>query len=254
LRGLIGAISRRDPKAHIIFLGDYINRGPDSRKVVDLLLSLPHATFLRGNHDDVFDLLLHGDCYICHPGARDAVAAFAWFMQHGLAETLISYGADPAELEQAMQQPTPEKVQKFVKPVPASHRRFFKSLKAVYETQDFFAAHGYWDPDAPDESPGLAARIDGDPTLRYRLLWGRFNDAQVRQPKRWHRIGFFGHTPVHNYPAGAELTPVFGPNIILLDTASALSSTGMLSALCVETGKIIQADRAGETDELPDPM
>jgi hypothetical protein len=251
VRGLVGAISRRDPAAHIIFLGDYLNRGPESRKVVDLLLSLPHATFLRGNHDDVFDLLLHGDCYICHPGARDPLAAFTWFMQHGLAETLMSYGADWAELEQAMRQPTPEKVQQFIKPVPASHRRFFRSLKAVYETEEFFAAHGYWHPDEPDESPGLAAQIDGDPTLRYRLLWGRFTDAQIRQPKHWHRTGFFGHTPVLNYPAGADLTPVFGPNIVLLDTASALAASGMLSAMCAETGMVLQADRAGETVELP---
>lgn len=251
LRGLVGAISRRDPAAHIIFLGDYVNRGPESRKVVDLLLSLPHATFLRGNHDDVFDLLLHGDCYICHPGARDPLAAFTWFMQHGLAETLMSYGADWADLEQAMRQPTPEKVQQFIKPVPASHRRFFRSLKAVYETEGFFAAHGYWHPDEPDDSPGLAAQIDGDPTLRYRLLWGRFTDAQIRQPKHWQRTGFFGHTPVLNYPAGADLTPVFGPNIVLLDTASALAASGMLSAMCAETGMVLQADRAGETIELP---
>jgi hypothetical protein len=151
-----------------------------------------------------------------------------------------------------MGHPTPEKVQQFVKPVPASHRRFFKSLKPVYETPDFFAAHGYWGPDEPDEPLGLAARIDGDPTLRYRLLWGRFNDAQVRQPKHWRRTGFFGHTPVHNYPAGLELTPVFGPNIVLLDTASALIPSGMLSAICAETGTVFQADREGAIAELSD--
>jgi hypothetical protein len=149
-----------------------------------------------------------------------------------------------------MRQPTPQKVEEFVKPVPASHRRFFKSLKPVYEAQDFFAAHGYWDPDEPDTSPGLAAQIDGDPTMRYRLLWGRFNEAQIRQPKRWRRIGFFGHTPVHNYPAGAELTPVFGPNIVLMDTASALTAAGMLSAICAESGTVLQADRQGQVIEL----
>lgn len=250
LRALVGAISKRDPSAHLIFLGDYVNRGPESKKVVDLLLSLPHATFLRGNHDDVFDLLLHGDCYICHPGARDPVGAFAWFMQHGLAETLMSYGADWAELEHAMGQPTPQKVEHFVKAVPASHRRFFKSLKPVYEAPDFFAAHGYWGPDEPDNSPGLAAQIDGDPTLKYRLLWGRFNEGQIQQPKHWRRVGIFGHTPVHNYPAGAELTPVFGPNIVLMDTASALTPAGMLSAICVETGIVLQADREGKVIEL----
>ena len=99
LEALVAAISRRDPGAHLIFVGDYVNRGPDSRQVIDLLLTLPHATFLRGNHDDIFDLILHGDCYMCHKDAPDAVAGFAWFMEHGLDKTLVSYGADWAELE-----------------------------------------------------------------------------------------------------------------------------------------------------------
>jgi serine/threonine protein phosphatase 1 len=251
LQGLIGAISRRDPAAHYIFVGDYVNRGPDSKKVVDLLLSLPHGTFLRGNHDDIFDLLIHGDCYICHPSARDPLAAFTWFMQHGLAETLMSYGADWAELDHTMRQPTPEKIQKLIKPIPQSHRRFFRSLRAVYETDEFFVAHGYWGPDEPDDSPSIATQLDGDPPLRYRLLWGRFTDAQLHERKRWRRTGFFGHTPVLNYPAGVDLMPVFGQQVVLLDTAAALLPSGMLSAVCAETGVVLQADRAGEVIELP---
>ena len=83
-------------------------RGADSRGVIDLLATLPRTTFLRGNHDDVLDLLLNGECYICHPTARERLVAFKWFMQHGLAETLMSYGADSAELESVVQSPSPE--------------------------------------------------------------------------------------------------------------------------------------------------
>jgi serine/threonine protein phosphatase 1 len=252
LQALLGAISRRDPAAHFIFVGDYVNRGLDSRKVIDLLLTLPRATFLRGNHDDIFDLLLHGDCYICHPSARNPLGAFTWFMQHGLAETLMSYGAPWQELENALHEPGPERIAQFVKPVPQSHRRFIRSLKPLYESDDFFVAHGFWGPGEPDDAPNLATQIDGDPTLRYRLLWGRFTDAQIHGPKHWHRTGYFGHTPVLNYPAGADLTPVVGPQVVLLDTASALTPAGMLSAVCVETGTVLQADRAGETIELPE--
>src|SRR5579884_585200 len=86
LDALVTAVGSRDPGAHLIFVGDYVNRGPDSRRVIDLLLTLPRATFLRGNHDDVFDLILHGDCYMCHPDGPNPVAAFAWFMQHGRSE------------------------------------------------------------------------------------------------------------------------------------------------------------------------
>lgn len=174
LQALLGAIARRDPAAHLIFLGDYVNRGPDSKRVIDLLLSLSGATFLRGNHDDIFELLLHADCYICHSSAPDSVSAFTWFMRHGLAETLI------------------------------------QGLRPVFETEDFFAAHGYWDVDEPDDSPGLAWRLERYPPLRYRLLWGRFSDAQIRRKKRWKRAGYFGHTPVFNYPGGSDFTPIRG--------------------------------------------
>jgi serine/threonine protein phosphatase 1 len=252
LGALISAISRRDQAAHFIFVGDYVNRGPDSRKCIDLLLSLPKATFLRGNHDDIFDLLLHGDSYITNPGPNESENAFTWFMQHGLGETLISYGADWDQLEDALREPTARRIAQFVKPVPQSHRRFIRSLKPVYETDEFFVAHGFWSPEDLDVSPGLAAQLDAAPNLRHRLLWNRFSDAQIHSTKYWQRTGYFGHTPVTNYPGGSEMIPIAGPGIVLLDTASALTPLGMLSAACAETGTVIQADRAGKTVEFSD--
>ena len=251
LEALVGAIDRRDPAAQLILVGDYVNRGPDSKRVIDLLLTLPRATFLRGNHDDIFDLLLHGDCYICHTNATDPVTAFTWFMQHGLAETLISYGADSAELEDLERRPSPRRIADLVRIVPESHRRFIRDLRPVFESEDFFVAHGYWGVDEPDSSPDLATQLERDPPLRYRLLWGRFTEAQVRRRKRWKRSGYFGHTPVFNYAGGSDFTPIRGPGITLLDTAIALSVTGLLSGACAETGTIIQADRSGATAELP---
>src|SRR5687768_1050297 len=90
LRAVLEAVSRRDPTPRFYFVGDYVNRGPESRAVLDLLLGLSDAAFVRGNHDDVFDLVLHGTCYDCHPAAPDSVSAFAWFMNHGLATTFGS--------------------------------------------------------------------------------------------------------------------------------------------------------------------
>src|SRR5688500_8150372 len=92
LSGLVEAVGRRDSAPRFLFVGDYVNRGPDSRQVIDLLLSLPSASFVRGNHDDVFDLVLHGTCYDAHSAAPDALAAFSWFMNFGLANTFTSYG------------------------------------------------------------------------------------------------------------------------------------------------------------------
>ena len=252
LDALLAAVARLDPAARFIFVGDYINRGPDSRRVIDRLLTLRDATFLRGNHDDIFDLVLHGDCYMCHASAPDPVSAFAWFMQHGLAETLMSYGADWAELESIARRPSPQKIEQVTRIVPATHRQFIRNLRATFETDDFFVAHGYWDPDARDDDPNLALPLERDPQLRYKLLWGRFTDAQIRRKKRWSRTGYFGHTPVLNYASARGMyEPIRGTQMVLLDTAVALAVSGMLSAVCAESGTVLQSDRAGDTLELP---
>ena len=98
LQTVLAEVNRRDPWAHLLFVGDYVNRGPDSNGVIELLLTLKNAHFIRGNHDDIFDMILHGSCYVTHPAAPDPLSAFCWFMEHGLADTFISYGIDYAEL------------------------------------------------------------------------------------------------------------------------------------------------------------
>ena len=250
LEALVSAISRRDPGAHLIFVGDYVNRGPESRQVIDLLLTLPRATFLRGNHDDMFDLILHGDCYMCHKDAPDPVAAFAWFMEHGLDKTFVSYGADWAELEELGNRPNPYGIAALVRLVPESHRAFIHDLVPVVEHPDLFVAHGYWEVNTPDERPGLQERLRKDAKLRYDLLWGRFSEKQIRQKKKWTRTGYFGHTTVVNYrAAGGDYVPIRGPKLVLLDTAVAISTAGMLSAVCAETGTLLQSDRGGTIAE-----
>lgn len=249
LEALLGSVSKHDSAARLIFVGDYVNRGPDSRPVIDLLLSLADATFVRGNHDDIFDLLLHDDCYICHPSGPDRLSAFAWFMQHGLDQTLISYGADWAELEDLVRRRDERRLAAILAMVPESHRRFIHALQPVFETEGFFAAHGYWDPDERDDAPPISVQLAADPRLRYQLLWGRFTQQQITRKKRWKRTGYFGHTPVFNYRQGADFAPIKGPNIVLLDTAVALSVSGYLTAACAETGVVIQADRSGRVTD-----
>jgi serine/threonine protein phosphatase 1 len=62
----------------VVFLGDYVDRGPNSRGVIDLLIALRnsrrcHTVFLRGNHEDMFlDFLgergSHGDAFLFNGG------------------------------------------------------------------------------------------------------------------------------------------------------------------------------------------
>jgi len=249
LRALLDEVGRRDPSPRFLFVGDYVNRGPDSRGTIDLLLQVPNARFARGNHDDIFDLVLHGECYDPAPAAPNPLGAFAWFMNHGLAATFASYGVDYAELEEAERRPTPQRLERITASVPTPHRQFIRSLVPVIEESDLFAAHAMWDPDEPDDAPDVTARLAASGRMRHRVLWGRYTAEEIRRPKRWRRTGYFGHTPVetfgHTVTRGRNL-PVRGPNIVLLDTAAALSPYGRLTAVCAETAEVVQVDRRGD--------
>jgi serine/threonine protein phosphatase 1 len=247
LAALLGAVRLRDADARFYFVGDYVNRGVESRQVIDLLLSLEGARFVRGNHDDVFDQVLHGAAYTGETSEAQRLAAFQWFMQHGLDATFLSYGADALDLEQVLRRPSVAGLQRLVELVPEEHRRFVHDLAPVVEEPDLFVAHAKWDPDAPSDA--IAARAGASQKTRYALLWGRFSTAEIERKKRWRHRGFFGHTPVYNYADSdddaAAHRPIVRDDIVLLDTGAALSPTGRMTAVCAETSEYLQVDRRG---------
>lgn len=249
LQALLELIHQIDQQPRFYFVGDYINRGPDSRQVLDLIISLPRSLFIRGNHDDILDQILHGTHYATNPTDGDRLAAFTWFMQHGLMATLLSYGADYAELEHLENHPNLARLESLLaRLIPPAHAAFIRTLPPVIEEDDFFVAHGKWDVSDITEQPSLATQLADSVAKRERLLWGRFTDEEIRGLKGWRRTGYFGHTPVDNYPAllpSREFIPVIGPKIVLLDTAAALSANGRLTAVCHETQTYHQADRFG---------
>jgi hypothetical protein len=253
LRALIELLSKKDPKARFLFVGDYVNRGPDSSAVLDVLLSLQtegRAQFVRGNHDDVFDMVLSGQCYAFHPDARTPLAAFLWFTHYGLLNTLTSYGVDELDVEWARKRPSDDAIRKLLTAVPASHSRFIHDLPPAIEEEDLFVVHAMWDPDEPDTSP-LSERLAADVRMRYNALWGRFT-YEISRKKRWKRTGYFGHTPVETFRLSirrGDNVPIHGPQIVLLDTGAALGPNGRLSAVCAETGELVQVDRVGEVVE-----
>src|SRR3954453_14731176 len=105
LETLVAAIEKLDKQRQLIFVGDYVNRGPDSKRVIDLLLSLRDASFLRGNHDDVFDHVLCGLSMGNKVGEEHRVQSFQWFMQHGMDKTFVSYGVTQQELNHTLRRP-----------------------------------------------------------------------------------------------------------------------------------------------------
>lgn len=243
LESLLAAIRQSDPSPHFYFTGDYVNRGPDSCGVLNLLTSLDNATFVRGNHDDVLDIILHGDGFVDHPQKIDTVEAFRWFMRHGLAETLTSYGAEYEDLAYAAAHPTEKRVAEAMSIIPPQHRQFIRSLGPVHEEPDFFVMHAMWDVDEPDSD--IAERLAQSPDYRFKILWGRYNEPQIARKKRWRRTGYFGHTPVQTYSTG-EYEPLRGPQIVLLDTGAALGPSGRLSAVSAESGELVQVQRCGK--------
>lgn len=249
LRRLLDAVTSSDPFAHLIFAGDYVNRGPDSCKVIDLLLKLDKVQFIRGNHDDVFDLVLHGHSYGESAANANPALAFQWFMDYGMDSTFYSYGADWHWLNETARNPTPERMAQLAHFVPDAHKAFIRTLPPIVEHEQFFVLHGHWPPQEKCFPPSISEYLRTEPQMRQSVLWGRFQIEAIEGEKLWGKRGFFGHTPVHSYyrdPRKAPMEPIGGPKVVLLDTAAALVSWGRLTAYCVEEDRFIQTTHYGE--------
>lgn len=98
----------------LAFVGDYVDRGPDSKGVIDRVLSLMDAGLqvicLKGNHEQMFqDFLAHRDPHL--------------FLLNGGNKTLESYGKGLSSV------------------IPARHLSFLDLLLPYYEMNDFILVH-----------------------------------------------------------------------------------------------------------------
>lgn len=169
LETLLSALALQ-PADRVVFLGDYIDRGPGAREVIEVLLGLQaeescQLTFLKGNHDDMFlDFLGYGGCH------GDA------FLRNGGGQTLLSYGCDPAVAGTELTEQIPE-----------THRQFFRSLDLYFSAGDVLCVHAGVDPGRPlvDQSPEdlLWIRtdfIDKPHPLPYTIVYGHTPQREVR--------------------------------------------------------------------------
>ena len=249
LRRLLDAVTAEDSSPIFSFTGDYVNRGPDSRQVIDLLLSMDNVRCARGNHDDIFDLILHGQCFAEKAAGGNAVAAFRWFMDYGLDRTFNSYGLDWQWLRDTAENPNEERMAHLAAMVPIEHRDFIRTLPAILDSEHFFIAHGYWPPQERCYPPSLIDHMQAHSENQQNVLWGRFTLEEIDADKPWGKRGFFGHTPVHTYypnPRKAPMIPLHGPQVTLLDTACAIVTWGKLTAFCVEEERYVQTTHFGE--------
>ena len=194
-------LTRVRPKHPIqVFLGDYIDRGPASRRVIDMLIDRGqrHETiFLKGNHEAMLPDLL-----------RDP-EGFPTFKQFGGLQTLLSYGVVPSV------NPDPDEQQSLIKAlaqkIPDPHRRFFDHLRPKFFCGDFLFAHAGVNPGIP-----LSKQKEQD------LLWIR--DEFLSSDKNFGKFIVHGHTPVPK--------PDLRPNRINIDTGA--YATGILTLLTIQ--------------------
>lgn len=179
----------------LVFLGDYIDRGPDSNAVVSHLASLQgllsqvEVVFLRGNHEDMLLSYLgfggqHGDMFLINGGKA----------------TLASYGLGPDEVT----------AERALSVIPAEHLNFFRQLKNYHLMDSFLCVHAGIHPQKP-----LAEQTDEE------LLWIR-NTFIYRSHSLPYTV-LFGHTPQPTvlydlpYKVGLDTGLVYGNMLTCLE-------------------------------------
>lgn len=224
---LVAQIEEKDSDAIIYCVGDYCDRGPDSKGVVDFILSKNNIRCVRGNHDDVFDCIINGrptpdgDCQ----GGSAPLESLAWFLSFGMKQTLASYGIYQEDI-MAGSRSIPALKQMCAK-IPQEHKDFYANLPLNIDTPDFLVVHAALVPQT-----GLKDAMEYK-VHRQAMLWGRFNPNDLLTEKAWKKIGYFGHTPTTSYGSS---DPIFSNDIVLVDTGGVFN--GKLSAVCHETKEV----------------
>jgi serine/threonine protein phosphatase 1 len=187
-----------------VFLGDYIDRGPASREVIDRLVERNRtyrAVFLKGNHETFLN------SFASNPSILEDWRRLGGF------ETLMSYGVLPEINPSAGTQA--KLAAAFDQALPISHRQFFGHLVTSFVCGDFFFAHAGVRPGIP-----LSKQSDED------LMWIRRDFLLYEE--EFSKIIVHGHTPVSE--------PEIRPNRINIDTGA--YATGRLTCLKLEDDRI----------------
>ena len=203
LVGQIRAHAAAVPSAQkvLIFLGDYVDRGPDAKGVIDYLVNLNltdwKLVFLRGNHDQaVLDFL------------QDATSYRAW-RSFGAGETLLSYGVAPPQFEREAD--FEEARVALSQNLPKGHLEFFENLAHYHIEDGYMFVHAGIRPGIPLEEQGPED-----------MMWIRegFLSYRGSLPK----VIVHGHTPSD--------MPIRNRQRICIDTGA--HATGRLTAAILE--------------------
>jgi serine/threonine protein phosphatase 1 len=129
LETLLTAIQPR-PDDVIVALGDYVNRGPDTRGVIERMIALEKQCTLiplLGNHDQMLLDTLSG-----------RPQSFSIWMRLGGGATLLSYGASPGVVTGAA-----------MSRIPSEHVAFLRRCRDYHESNSHIFVHAKYAPDLP---------------------------------------------------------------------------------------------------------
>ena len=187
--------------AHVIFLGDAVGRGPETRRVLDRLIAGPRRRgdewlVLRGNHEQAFLDGLHSD------------ADFEKLLEKGGVQTLLSYGLGRKDMTR----------KRALAVLPPAHVAFLEKLPLTCRTDDYLFVHA-------GVKPGVA--LTGQKPRDLMTLRQRFFSQAEKLP--W--------TVVHGHTPSAGL-PLVAKGRIGVDTGACI--TGVLTAAVIEAGKPVR--------------
>lgn len=166
----------------LVFLGDYIDRGPDAHGVIELLINLredrPDTVFIRGNHeqmllDALFEAVFSAGSVPAERSVPDLelerFSELQVYLRNGGPATLASYGVDRVDA------------------LPAEHVAFLQATRFYYRQAGFLFVHAGARNDLP-----LAEQDE------YTLLWDRTLDPGIRE------VHVVGHQPTTTGLPGFE--------------------------------------------------
>jgi len=220
----IGADRARtgDATAPVVQVGDLVDRGPDSRGVVDFLMTTcaedTRLTVLKGNHDNMFSAFLEAT-----PEADPRLrTGLTWLHPRlGGIETLASYGVNADQPAEHIHAEAREKV-------PESHRRFLAGLPLSLSFGDCLFVHAGIRPGVP-----IAQQEPSD------LYWIR--DDFLRDGRDHGALVVHGHSPVDRVEHHG--------NRLAIDTGAAFG--GPLSAVAIEGRRVFLLTDQGREEIRP---
>lgn len=184
-------------KDTLVFLGDYVDGGPDTAKVVSQLMKWhekhPHWQFLYGNHEDLMlDAMLYN--------SRIYGSWHLWWEQGG-KQTAQSYMPKKmSAYDKAISNPSDH--------IPVSHLYWLQDRPRYFETDDFFFVHA-------GVRPGISLEENKKLDYQQELIWIR--DDFIFSDYDWGKKIIFGHTVFPYRGKGSYKNPLIEDNKIGID-------------------------------------